>query len=317
MPSGKELVVAILAVVVHIGVLWLWNREIPLLAAGEFRQYGGVIIPLAGLMLSAALFAFLGAFVRTRWFGYASALAAITVPYFFTSSGAVAIGVLLASLLFAGSAIHRIQREVYFSISFHVSKVLRAGVPLYFTIISLTISMYYLAQIGQRNVLATIVPRSAFEVTFRTLAEPFASATGLSEIDPNSTVDEFLTQVVEKKLGDKGIKLSQVSSGELERLLTAERREVERQYGLELEGQKKVKDVFYTAVSARVEDFLGPYKEYLPYISVTTFFLAFKAITFPLYYLTLGFASVLIRLLISVNILRNEKQKIEVEQLTL
>ena len=177
--------------------------------------------------------------------------------------------------------------------------------------------MYYLAQIGQRNILATIVPRSAFEVTFRTLAEPFASATGLSEIDPDSTVDEFLTQVVEKKLGDKGIKLSQVSSGELGRLLAAERREVANQYGIELDGQKKVKEVFYTAVSARVEDFLGPYKEYLPYISVTTFFLAFKAITFPLYYLTLGFASVLIRLLISVNILRNEKQKIEVEQLTL
>ena len=71
------------------------------------------------------------------------------------------------------------------------------------------------------------------------------------------------------------------------------------------------------AIIERLEDLLGPFVQYLPLLSAFAFFFAFKALTFPLYFMSVALTAGLIRALRMATIITIESQQIEVERLTL
>ena len=121
----------------------------------------------------------------------------------------------------------------------------------------------------------------------------------------------------EKELQSRGLTFAQIPKKELTKLLALQREELVNTYGLKLKGDERVDEVFYETVSARIADLFGPYRSYLPIASAIAFFLAMKTFTLPLYFLTILFAVLLIKLLIFGKIIVSKKEQIEIDRLTL
>lgn len=309
----KELILGILIAVSSIIIFWLWHEVTPKIVAGEFKNYIDFLLPVSGLIFTGTLFSLGALFIQNIGFLYPIAAISIGVPFFFVPASSTALAGLAISILFIIYALWRIKIEAEHSLGFSVSKFLKAGLPLYFTLVSLLISIFFFSQIGgdEDRAFAALLPRSAIEIAIG----PLQSLLGLSAAKPNSTIDEAFTQLITEQLKSQGI--NNISQGELAKLLRDQREELSKSFGLKLSGQEKISDILYEFASRRFRELLGPYKEYLPYASAITFFFAFKAFTFPIYYLTLLITYLLIKFMLLTKILRSEKTQVEVEKLTL
>lgn len=292
---------------------WLWHEVTPKIVAGEFQNYIDFLLPVSGLIFTGTFFALGALFIQNNWVLYPIAAISIGVPFLFTPATITALTGLAISILFIIYALWRIKIEAKHSLGFSVFKFLKAGLPLYFTIVSLLISIFFFSQIGEDEdrAFAALLPKSAIEIAIG----PIQSLLGLSAAKPNSTVDEAFTKLITEQLKSQGI--NNISQSELAKLLRDQREELSRNFGLKLSGQEKISDILYEFASRRFRELLGPYKEYLPYASAITFFFAFKAFTFPIYYLTLLITYLLIKFMLLTKILRSEKTQVEVEKLTL
>ncbi len=312
-PNLKEVVLGILTVSFSIAVFWMWHQVTPKIVAGEFQNYIDFLWPVLGLILTGTFFSLGALFTSNVRLLYPTVTISIGAPFFFIPATNTALAGLAISVLFIIYAVWRIKTEAEHSLGFSATKFLKAGLPIYFTIVSLLISMFFFSQIGEDEdrVFATLLPKSAIEIAIG----PLQSLMGLSAAKPNSTIDEAFTELIIEQLKSQGIK--NVPQSELARLLRDQREELSKSFGLKLSGKERISDILYEFISRRFRELLGPYKEYLPYASTIAFFFAFKALTFPIYYLTLLITFILIRIMVAVTILKREKIQIEVERLTL
>lgn len=319
--SWKELILGLLTAAFGIISFRLWYGAFPALVSGNFEAYVHFIPPVASLLVAATVFSLTGLLVKNRWILYASGLLATLTPVFFVSirREVAVISLIVGIITFYG--LYKIKKEIKLSLGFNVSKALRVGLPLYFTVTSLLLSLFYLDLIDEKQALTFFLPKSVFQITLRALtskASPLSGLlSGLPEINPETTVDELLNGFVEKELQSQGLSGSQIPKKELAKLLALQREELIKTYGLTLKGNERVGEIFYETVSARIVDLFGPYRSYLPIASAVAFFLAIKTFTLPLYFLTILFAALLIKVLIFANIIVNKKEQIEVDRLTL
>lgn len=301
-----------------LAVFWFWLEAVPLIIAGEFRAYTSFIMPIAGLIFAASFFALAAIFIKSRRVIYPAAVIGMAAPYLLAPATNTVIGSLAASVLLIVFAVHRLRKEFTLSLGFSVSKTVKAGLPLYFTVASLIVSVFYLVSLPEEKAVSALLPRSAFDVTLQSLSGPLKSLTGFPiTLRPEATVDETLFELARDQLKSRGIPVAQLPKTELGKILSAQRLELEKQYGIKLGGQEKIADVFYNALASRLAELPGPYRQYLPLASALAFFFAFKALTFPLYYVTLLILYFLIKLLVLTKILKTERQEITVERLTL
>lgn len=315
----QELIVAALAVVSSILVFWLWSGRMAVVQGGDIRGYSALILPIAGVCFSGALFAFAALFVRNSRIAYPAAAVAVGSPYFLLPADSVVLGTFVLSIFLILFAVRRIRSEYALSVGFSISKIVKDGLPLYFTIASLLISVFYLHQFNRQTGTETLVPRPALDYTLRWLSKNPAmfDSLGLPALDPAMTIDDVLMAFLRKEIREQGVPESRVPKEELARLLAEQREALSSQYGISLHGNEKVGDVLNRAVQGYMARLLGPYQEYLPFASAAAFFLAFKTLTLPLYYITLLLTYVLIKLAFYGNILKREKEKIEVERVRL
>ena len=268
--------------------------------------------------MAAAVFFSLGAiFIKNTKIIYGTAAISISAPFLFVPATQTAIAVLGLCLIIAVLAVKRIRNEFYFSLGFSVSKILKSGLPLFFTASALIIATFQLSAVSEEKAISAFLPKSTFDTVLKFMGKPLEDITGLPLSNSGATVDEVLTKVIRDGLEGQGISLSQVAESELKRLVSLQRNQLAKNFGISVTGGEKIGDVFYTSISTRLGELLGPYKSYLPYVSAAAFFFAFKAFTLPLYYFSMLITYVLIRLLIATNILRVEKEQMEVERLTL
>lgn len=329
----KELTLGILASASGIAAFWFWSRAIPLIAKGEAAHYSDFLLPAISLLLAASLFSLAALFIRSRRVVYAGMGVAAAAPYFFIPTAIPirapylylptpslenpVLWVLVASVLLVWFALHRIRREFDLSLGFSLTKTLKTGLPLYFTVASLTVSTFYFSLLDEREALAAILPKPAFDAIVRTLRDPLQTLTGLPEINFNETVDALLTRLVGEELRSRGTSLSQLSKGELAHLIFLQRERLSKNFGIAVGGKERIADLFYRAVTNRLGELVGPYRQYLPAVSVALFFFAFKALTVPFLYLTLLLTFLLLRLIRAAKMLKSEKHTVEVERLTL
>lgn len=316
-PNYKEAALGILASSAGVLIFWLWQRAMPLIMAGEFKDFFGFIAPILGLALASTLFGMAATWVTNPRFLYPILIAGLVLPLVFVEpkNMAVALAVLVAIL--ASSAIFRTRKEYELSLGFSATKIFKTCLPLYFTIASLIIAAFYFSGLDEEKAISSILPRSTLNFFLNRLSGPLTSELGLPHLSPDATVDEVLVDVVAGQLQAQGIGTDRLSKAELARAITTERQELSRQYGITLKGGEKVSDVFYNTITLRLQDLLGPYREYLPYVSAVAFFFAFKALTIPLYYVSLLMGILLIKILRAGKILRSEKKTIEIERFSL
>lgn len=316
-PNLKELALGILTAILSIAAFWFWHGSVALAAEGNFTEYLRFIPSVAGLIVAAIFFSLGAIFIKNAKLIYGTAAISVGAPFFFVSATQTALAVLGLCLIVIFLAVQRIRNEFYFSLGFSVSKILKSGLPLFFTASALIIATYQFSTISEEKAISALLPKSVFNTTLKLMGKPLEDITGLPLGNSNSTVDEVLTKVIKEGLENQGISLSQIAESELERLISVQRNQLAKNFGLTLKGSEEIKDVFYNSISARLTQLLDPYKSYLPYASALTFFLAFKTFTLPLYYFSMLITYVLIRLMIATNILRVEKEQMEVERLTL
>lgn len=307
-----------LAVLSSIAVFWVWNARIAMILSGGIGVYTAVILPVFGLCVSAALFLLSMLFIRDPRIAYTTAIIAAGAPYSLLSANSVVLGTFLLSIFLILFSVRRIRNEYELSVGFSVSKIVKEGLPLYFTVVSLVISVFYLHTVGQRNAIDALIPRPALDYTFRWLTKNPAifESFGVPVINPDMTIDGVLRDFIGQELAGQGER-NKIPELELSRLIGEQRNVLAKQYGISLKGSEKVGDVLYQAAQEYTARLAGPYQKYLPFAAAAAFFFAFKTLTLPLYYVTLFLTYILIKLLLYGNILKRESEKIEVERIKL
>ncbi|MBI2056141.1 MAG: hypothetical protein HYT37_02070 [Candidatus Sungbacteria bacterium] len=314
----KELILAAIAVAASIAVFWLWSGRVAVVQGTDIRGYSALILPIAGICLSGAFFAFAMLFVRNVRIAYLSAGLSVGTPYLLLPASSVVFGTFVLSIFLILFSARRMRSEYALSNGFSISKIAREGLPLYFTVASLVISVFYLHQLNQQNGAEALIPRPALDYTLRWLTKnpSLFESLDVPAINPDMSIDEVLKNFLQKELEDAG-GVNKIPEQELSRLILEQRTVLSRQYGISLRGNEKVGDVLNHAVQSYMARLLGPYQEYLPFASAAAFFLAFKTLTLPLYYVTLLLSNILIKLAFYGKILKREKEKIEVERVML
>jgi len=316
----KEIILGAAAILISGVTFWLWRTSaIPALAGGDVQSGLRFIAPAAGLAVSAALFALAAMFIRDRRIIYGAAMIGAGTPYLLTDASNAALLLFAASLAGTAFAVHKIRREFALSVGFSVSKTVKSGLALYFTVSCLAISLFYSTTLNQKNSLAALLPKPAFDFTlYHFLNSSFAqSITGLPDVRQNMTADELLDMLARRQLQRQGVPEAQISSADLARLRKVEHTELGRQYGIAFQGNEKVQDIFYTVVAERADELMGPYRAYLPLVSSLAFFFALKALTLPVYLVSLVVIFLLIKALLFAKILKRAKEQIDVERITL
>lgn len=313
----KEFLLAFITAGSIIAVFWLWFEAMPFIIAGEFERYTNFIVPLAGLVVAGTLFSLASIFIKKDFLLPGVCVLAAVVPYFFISLTGVAIGAIFAHVLLLLLASYRIRKEFVLSLGFSVLKILKGGLPLFFTLSSLVVAVFYISMITEDNAISSLLPKPAFQATLKGISGPLLPILGLPATDFEATIDEALTTLLKQELESQKVLIEKIPKKEIARLIASQRESLSKNLDINLRGDEKLSDVFYSAITERLQELLGPYKKYIPYASAIAFFLAFKTLALPLYYLTLLITFLLIKLMITFSIIKREVHTIEVEKLTL
>lgn len=311
----KELALGIFAFGVTAITFWMWHRTLPLLTEGEYRDFIRFLIPVAGLAVSGSLFVLIGIFVRTRTLAYASAILLVVFPFFFLKVTATVLGASGIAVLLSLYAVYRMRQEFDYSLGFSVAKVVRAGLPVYFSVVALIVAMFYLSGLNEERALSAFVPRSLIQFFLDKMSGENGLFSDLPPVDSETTVDELIKKMAERELAEQGIDISTIPKSELSNMIELQRENLSAQFNIELKGDEKIGEAFYAAVTDRIENFFGPYQNLLPVAAAIIFFLAFKAFTWPLYFLAMFMSYLFIKVLVLMGAVRKEKVAIEVEKL--
>ena len=313
--NQKELVLGVLAAGIPVITFWVWNKTLPLLTEGEYRDFVRFILPVVGLVVSGSLFALLGIFVRTRILAYAFPIMGVGASYLFITATPTVLGAYVASILLIVYAVYRMRQEFDYSLGFSVAKIVRAGLPVYFSVVALLISMFYFSGLNEERALSAFVPRSLIQFFLDRMSGGSGFFSDLPKVNAETTVDDLLFVIAERELTKQGVPLASIPKGELAKIILLERNNLSKQFGITLSGEEKIGEAFYSAITEKIQSFFGPYRNFLPVAAAMVFFLAFKAFTWPLYFISMLLTYVLIRCMVLATIVREEKVTIEVEKL--
>lgn len=316
-PSIKEIILGILTAVSGIGAFWLWSQGIPELATGEIKDFQIFIWAAVGLIFSASLFVLASVFIKEKKVIYPASIIAIGAPFLFVEATNEALVALLIAVLLIIYSVYRIQKEFSLSFGFGLSKLTKSGLPLYLTVASIVVSVFYMNVLDREKIITSLLPRPLFESTTNIALDPLRSFIGLPRVNEAETVDDLFTQLLKDQFASEKIDISQIPQAEFKKLITKQREELSKNFGIKIKGDEKPTDVFYAAIVSYAERLLSPYKRYLPYLAALAFFFAFKTFTFPVYYLSLLMSFILVKIMIGIKILKLEKTMVEVEKLTL
>jgi len=314
----KEIILGILALGCGVAAFWFWYKAVPEMIEGSFVNYASFYLPLGLLVLAALLFSLAAIFIANSFFAYALILVSVFIPYFFLPATSVVLLSLGISIFLVFSAVYRIRTEYMLSLGFHLTKILKSGLPTYLTAASLVIATLFFASLNEERALATLLPRPAMQAALPAIINYLIQPNGDSpEIGPDTTIFEALSAIIRGQLQTQGISEPRISPKELNAAVSLQIVELENRYGLKLTGKEKISDVFYGLVNNQILTLVGPYKKYLPHVSALTFFFAFKVITIPLYYVVMAILLVLIKIMVGFKILKSEIVEMKVERLTL
>ena len=306
----KELVIAIFLVASGVLNAYFWYE---LIGSLRFDDIAFLLLPVASLLFLTICFSCVALFIKNTIIGYGAAIAAFVGGFFFVNATSFAITLLVLALGAITWAFHRIRQEATSATVFRLSKILRQGLPLFFTAVALLISLFYFVKIAEDS-NQPVIPRSVFDISLPFLEGAFKGI--LPGFRAHTTVDELLLDALRSQEGNE-VDIAKIPRSQLDMFLKEQRAALGKGLGITITGKEQAADFLYNLTNQKIGDFVGPYKQYLPYLSVIGFFLAIKALTLPFYFISLGLVYIVMRVLLAVRVLRREKAMIEVERIIL
>ena len=315
--SVKEPAFAILLLGMTAIAFSLWHDAIAGIVAGRFRSAAEFIPPIAALIGASACFGLSALLLTSPWIRILSLSSAAVIPFLFLPAINGILMILAGSIILLLFAAHRIKQEYHLSLGFSTSKIMRAGLPLYFTLVTLALSLFYFIQVGAKDSLPSLLQKPLFDAAVRVLVHATDVIPEGDTPRPEMSVDEFLTLRVRRELEHVDANKDGIQEEEIARLVALQRAQIAERYRVSMRGDETLSEVLRTTVIERTEDLLGPYRIYIPYAAAVAFFFAFKTLTLILSLFTFATIFLLIKLLTRATIIASEKQVIEVVKLKL
>lgn len=207
----------------------------------------------------------------------------------------------------------QIKRSEEVSMNFSVVKSLRAGLPLFFTSLALLGSLFFYEEQKSRETVE-FIPRQAFSIFF----PYFAGVLGQKDVkaNPDDTIDQLITRLVEQE-AKEALGTSSVPASYLNAFVRTQREALSKQFGVELTGDEKAGDVFYTIANKKANEIAGPYIDYLPIAFSIGIFFALKALSLPISWLSIALASLIVWVLRKTGMLQVVTQSVTITSYTL
>jgi len=198
-----------------------------------------------------------------------------------------------------------VRREQKLIISFLYSRLLRKGLPIFFTGLAFTLAVFYnTSPIGQ----ISKVPQFSENLIGAALIPV--------EYAIRPSVPEFSRDM---KISDVG----KVSARELPKfidlppsIIASTVTEFFAKFPAEV-SDKTITQFLHGMVNSQIRAILLPYRELLPFIYLFGLFLVFKAIGMPLMWLSIGTGWIITRILLKFKILKLKKIDVKKEELAL
>ena len=308
--NGKELALGILTVAVGLANAYLWKGVVLGGGLGPAALYS---LPVLALFAFAILFSLSSAFIRRRLTRAATAIASLTSGYLFVPFSGTVAAAAAASALAGWYAADEIAHEEKDSARFSTRKILRGGLPVFFTAVALTLAVFYFVTVSDQHD-QTFLPKAMFDAAIPLLQRPLAGI--LPGFRSDASVDDLMLAFAAAQIG-KEFDIGTLTPAERERLVAESRRALATELGIKLSGDEKAGDVLYEVTNAQVAKLLGPYHGYLPAIAAVGFFIAVKAITMPVYWITLLLVWLVVKCLVAAGILRQKTETVEVTRIGL
>jgi hypothetical protein len=312
----KELIFGILASLAGLFTAWFFEKNFSRLIAGELTGIG-LLIPIGILVLTGSLFSLTAVFVGDS---------RIRIPAAVMASGApiLAVAPSKPSLIFFGGAIllilfalHRIKAEFYFSFGFSTVKILKHGLPLYFTVVAAVLSFLSFTTVDEEGAWKILFPPALVQPVFSFFGDSLRQTLGIPVLRLDMTGRDLLKEIANQQLQPKNLTFTRLPLAEQTRLLEELRIQFLTNSGIDLGGAKSLADIFRETVERKADLLLGQYRRYLPAAAALTLFLALKTLTIPISYLTMFVTFLLIAVLRKSTFLKEEKVALEVEKLRL
>lgn len=307
--NGKEIVLAALTIAAGIANAYLWKEA---LGAGEFKEAAFYSLPVAALFLFAVLFSLSSSFIRERLIRTATAILGLAAGFLLVPFQPMVLSGAVLSGLGGWYAAAQISNEIEVSNSFSVRKTLRGGLPVFFTAVALALAVFYFSLLGGKT--DQFLPKGLFDAVVPLLEQPLQGI--LPGFRSDASVDQLILAFASQQLGG-GIDISQFPPAERQQLLNESRKALAEQLGTPISGSEKGMDVLYRAANAQITKFAGPYRAYLPFIAAFGFFVAVKAFTLPVYWLTLILMAAAVKLLVTVGFLNRRTETVQAERIIL
>lgn len=308
--SEKELILGILTVAAGIANAYLWHGAV---AAGALKNTAFYSLPVIALFLFAILFSFSAIFMPKRLTRTATAIGALGTGYLFVPYSATILSAAAVSALGGWYATQTIANEAAASNYFSTRKILRGGLPVFFTSVSLMLAVFYFSFVSGEATHA-LLPKAIFDAAIPLLQQPLQGI--LPGFRSDASVDELLLAFAAQQLNTT-IDVRTLPPAERNRLVHQGREVLAQQFGITLSGSEKSSDVLYEVTNAQIAKFIGPYRAYLPFLAAVGFFITIKTFTLPVYWVTLILVFLVVKLLIATHILKKEKIMVEVEKINL
>lgn len=307
---GKELILALLTVVVSVANAYLWRGA---LGANGFENVSLYSAPVVTLFLFAVLFSLSAIFIRKSGLRTGVGVAALAGGYLFLPFTIGIVYPLVGSAIGGWYAANRIATEEAASQLFSVRKFLQSGMPVFFTAVSLMLASFYFVQVS-REPPGTFLPRSLFDATVPLIEKPLGGI--LPGFRTNASVDDLLLAFAAGQLGDT-VRVDELPKSQKDALIQESRKALTQQFGITLTGKESVTDVLFKVTNAQLAKFIGPYKQYFPFLAAAGFFVAVKTLTLPVYWITLLLTTLVIQFLKSAGLLHERVETVQIQRLTL
>jgi hypothetical protein len=311
--NWKEIVLAALTVLAGVAVAFLWRGVFD---AGSFGNYYLLSLPVVAVLAYAVLFGFSAIFIRNAWLVYIAAFIPVLAGYFLLTSSNITLGALAIALALQAFAMHQIRNESHNASVFNLRKFLRSGLPIFFTALALSFSVFYLnlTKFQSDDYLGSLAPKDIFEKSLSLFGGQLNAI--VPGFDPSKTLDDTLLALAKQESGGE-IDPAKLTAGQKQQLLQEGYNQLYKQFGIRVTGKEKGADLMYDLANQKLGEFAGPYKQYIPYISAFGIFLTVKFLSLPLYWTTIFLCFILVRVLAATGFLKREKAQVEVERLAL
>lgn len=242
--------------------------------------FNGAYIGIAFLILTVYLTAICLAtlFTRVRKFFLASVLISIVPVLFFFGYTWPIITAMTLFILACHIAFGRVQDELANRLNVRVPVLVREGLPLILTGLSLLIAVAYFSrvEVSAPPTIEDIFPRTVFNRIIRGTS-PIIWNRILPGFDTSLTIDEYITE----RLKETGVNIEALPEKERILLLTQARTQVFGNASHPVHGNQRIDDVLYDIVISRSNSYVDPYRQLLPIGLALAFFLFLRTVAFP------------------------------------